>query len=249
MTTIAVLADPPMEGVVGRQLVETTPLEPSEIVGLYEAMLSDIVRAAERASGQLLVNYRPREHLDIPEDTSPKRALEDVVSAAVEDPDTVRYEVQVGESFAARAGNTVTHLLETEEEGSVHVLEPTVPLVTRQGIDSTSMKLRRSPVVISPGPDGRVGYAGFSEPINFEGAYDAPAVESLVEAADAAELDVNFVPPLHPVETATDLASVLSVVRARARTNRIYPTRTHEWIEQTGVRAKADDEGLRVVRH
>lgn len=247
MTTFAVLADPPIEGVVGQQLAESTPLDGNEVVGLYESMLADVARAAERASGQLLVNYRPREHLEIPDDVSPKRSLESVVSAAVEDPDAVRYEVQVGQSFAARAGNTVTHLLETEEEGSVHVLEPTVPLVTRQSIDSASMKLRRSPVVVSPGPDGRVGYAGFSEPIDFEGAYDLPAVESVVEAAAVAELDVDFLPPLHPVETAADLASMISVVRARARADRIYPGHTLDWIEQTGVRAVADGDSLRVA--
>lgn len=248
MTTLAVLADPPVEGVVGRRIAEATPLDAGEVVSLYEAMLSDIVRAAEAASGQVLVNYRPREHLDVGADVSPKGRLEAVVSEAVEKPDDVRYEVQVGSSFAARVGNTVTHLLETEEEGSVHVLEPTVPLVTRQGIDSTSMKLRRSPVVLSPGPGGRVGYAGFRKSIDFDGAYDSPAVTSLVEAARAADLDVDFVPSLQPVETAADLASVVSVVRARARAGRIYPTQTYEWAEAHGVYAVGGANGLRVEK-
>jgi len=248
MTTLVVLADPPIEGVVGQRLIETTPLDATDVVSLYEAMLSDVVRAAEAASGQLLVNYRPREHIDIADDVSPKGRLEAVVAEAVEKPDDVRYEVQVGSSFAARAGNTVRHLLDTEEEGSVHVIEPTVPLVTRQGIDSTSMKLRRSPAVISPGPGGRVGYAGFSEPLDFEGAYDPPEVTSLVEAARAADLDVDFVPSLQPVETGADLASVVSVVRARARADRLYPTRTYEWAENRGVYAVEGEDGLDVEK-
>lgn len=248
MTTLVVLADPPIEGVVGQQLVETTSLDAGAVVSLHEAMLSDVVRAAEAASGQLLVNYRPREHLDIAADVSPKGRLEDIVSAAVQKPDDVRYEVQVGSTFAARVGNTVTHLLESEEEGSVHVFEPTVPLVTRRGIDSTSMKLRRSPVVLSPGPGGRVGYAGFGEPIDFDGAYDPPAVTSLVEAARSADLGVDFAPSLQPVETAADLASVVSVVRARARADRIYPAQTHEWAEEHGVYAVGSEDGLRVEK-
>lgn len=247
MTTLVVLADPPTEGVVGQRIVETTPLDATDVVSLYEAMLSDIARAAEAASGQLLVNYRPREHLDS-DDISPKRRLEAVVSEAVQKPDDVRYEVQVGSSFAARAGNTVRHLLDTEEEGSVHVIEPTVPLVTRQGIDSMSMKLRRSEVVISPGPSGRVGYAGFSDPIDFEGAYDSPAVTSLVEAARTADRDVDFVPSLQPVETGADLASVVALVRARARADRLYPTRTHEWAERQGVSAVDGEHGLRIQK-
>ncbi|QSG11633.1 Uncharacterized protein HSBGL_1210 [Halapricum desulfuricans] len=248
MTTLVVLADPPVEGVVGRSLVETTPLDAEEVVSLYEAMLSDVARAASAASGQLLVNYRPRDHLDLDADVSPKRRLESVVAEAVDDPEAVRYEVQVGSSHAARVGNTVTHLLEGEEEGSVHVIEPTVPLVTRQGIDSMSMKLRRSPVVLSPGPGGRVGYAGFSEPVDFDGAYEPPAVTSLVEAARAADLDADFVPSLQPVETAADLASVVSVVRARARADRIYPSRTYEWAETHGVYGVEGEDGLDVEK-
>jgi len=248
MTTLAVLADPPIEGVVGQRLVETTPLDATDVVSLYEAMLSDVVRAAEAASGQLLINYRPREHLEISDDVSPKGRLEAVVTEAVKKPDDVRYEVQVGSSFAARAGNTVRHLLDTEEQGSVHVIEPTVPLVTRQGIDAMSIKLRRSSVVISPGPGGRVGYAGFSEPVDFEGAYDPPAVTSLVEAARAASLDVDFVPSLQPVETGTDLTSVISTVRARALADRLYPTRTYEWAQHQGVYGVEGEDGLDVEK-
>jgi len=236
MTTVAVLADPPVEGVVCQELVESTPLSPSEGVALYEAMLTDVCRAVEGSGAQLLVNYRPREHLDLPESVSPKTQVERVVSEAVDAPEAVRYEVQVGSSFAARAGNTVTHLLEQEGEGSVHVLEPTVPLVTRQAIDSASMKLRRSSVVASAATGGRVGYAGFAAPIDFDGAYDPPAIESLVDSAVDAGLDADFLPALQPVRTASDLATVVAEVRARERAGRNHPSATADVIDRLGLR-------------
>lgn len=249
MTTVAVLADPPIEGVVFDEISETTPLEAGECIDLYEAMLADVARAVEGSGGSLLVNYRPREHLDLAESVSPKTELEAVVAEAVDAPEAVRYEVQVGSSFAARVGNTVTHLLEQESEGSVHVVEPTVPLVTRQAIDSASMKLRRTPVVVGPAPDGRVGYAGFGQSIDFEGAYDTPAVESLVAAGLDAGLDVDFLPAVQPVETAQDLASVVTEIQARAQAGRIHPRATHEWIESVGLRVvEAEDGGVTLDR-
>lgn len=246
MTTVAVLAEPPIEGVVFPDLVGTTPLSAEACTELYEAMLTDVCRAVEASSGDLLVNYRPREHLGLDDSVSPKTELESVVSEAVDAPDAVRYEVQVGESFAARAGNTVTHLLEQEEEGSVHVLEPTTPLVSRQAIDSASMKLRRTPVVAAPAQGGRVGYAGFTQPIDFEGAYDAPAVESLVDSAVSADLEADFLPSLQPVETAADLASVVAEIRARERAGRIHPTATASVIEELGVRVVEGDDGVTI---
>lgn len=241
MTTVAVLADPPVEGVVCQQLLDSTPLSAAEGVALYEAMLTDVCRAVEASGAQLLVNYRPREHLDLDESVSPKTQVEAVVSEAVDAPDGVRYEVQVGSSFAARAGNTVTHLLEQEDEGSVHVCEPTVPLVSRQSIDSASMKLRRSSVVVSPAAGGRVGYAGFADPIDFEGAYDTPAVESLVDSAIDAGVDADFLPGIQPVRTATDLATVVAEVRARERAGRIHPTATADVIDRLGLQVAADE--------
>jgi hypothetical protein len=247
MTTVAVLADPPIEGVVCQELLETTPLDPADGVALYEAMLSDVCRAVEQSAGELLLNYRPRDHLDLEVSVSPKTRLETVVSEAVDAPEAVRYEVQVGTSYAARVGNTVTHLLEQEDEGSVHVVDPAVPLVTRQAIDSASMKLRRSAVVVSPASGGRVGYAGFGRPIGFDGAYDAPAVESLADSAVEAGLDVDFLPALEPVRTGADLATVVAEIRARQRAGRNHPTATAEQIDHLGLRVAADDDGRATV--
>lgn len=247
MTTVAVLADPPIEGVVGEQLVAGTPFDPDEGLELYEAMLSDVCRAVEASSAGLLVNYRPADQLAV-EDAAPQDALEAVVSQAVDDPDAVRYEVQVGSTVSARVGNTVTHLLETEDTGSVHVVRPTVPLLTRHGIDSASMKLRRSDVVLAPASRGRVGYAGFSAPVNFEGVYDPPAIESLVDGAASAGLEVDFLQSQTVLETGTDLESVVPIVRARVQADRLHPTDTAAWIEEYGVRVVEDGDGLRLIR-
>lgn len=248
MTTVAVLADPPIEGVVFQDLCRSTALDASEGVALYEAMLADVCRAVERSGGQLLLNYRPREHLDIDESVSPKTQLEAVVSEAVDAPEAVRYEVQVGSSYAARVGNTVTHLLEQEDEGSVHVVEPTAPLVTRQSIDSASMKLRRASVVAAPASGGGVGYAGFADTLDFDGIFEPPAIESLVEGATETGLDVDFLPAVQSVETASDLATVVAEIRARRSAGRNHPTATAAAIDELGIHAAASEGYISVVQ-
>lgn len=222
------MARPPYPGVVLQSLVESTDLSDTDAVTLYEAMLGDVCEAVAASGGALLINYAPREHLpdSVPEEAEPKTAIADVVADAVPDHDAVRYEVQVGSSFDARAGNTVTHLLDREEADSVHVVEPTVPMLTRSVVDQTSMKLRSSPVVVGPASEGRVHYAGFTEPIDFEGAFDAPALETLVRRAVSEGHDVDFIEQLTTVETARDLSTITSLLVARSATGRAVPERT-----------------------
>lgn len=250
MTTVAVLADPPFEGCVLDELVASSELTDAEAVTLYEAMLADVCRAVERSGASLLVNYAPREHLpdDLPADASPKTAIEGVVEDALADPGDARYEVQVGSSFDARVGNTVTHLLEREDDSSVHVVEPSVPLLTRQLIDTASMKLRRSPVVVGPSTDGRLYYAAFSETLDFEGAFDAPALSTLVDRASSEGLDVDFLQQVTPVETLADLATLVPTVRAREQAGRIVPQETLAALAELGVDVVAGEGGLDIVR-
>lgn len=237
MSTVAVMARPPYPGVVLPSLVESTSVSETDAVDLYEAMLGDVCAAVAASGGSLLVNYVPREHLpaSVPDDAEPKTAVENAVAGAVPDPDAVRYEVQVGSTHAARAGNTVSHLLEREDASSVHVLEPTVPLVARGRIDQASMKLRRNPVVVGPATDGRIYYAAFAEPIDFEGALEPPAVETLVQRAVDEGLEVDFLQQVTPLETAADLRTVRSLLRARATAGRALPDRTHEVLESLDV--------------
>jgi len=248
MTIVVVMADPPFEGVALSSLAGETLTE-AEAAFCYEAMLGDVCRAVERSGGSLLVNYRPREHLpDVDATASPKTAVEDVVNAAVVDPAAVRYEVQVGSTDAARVGNTVTHLLEREEEASVHVLDPAAPLVGRTLIDQISMKLRSTPVVLGPASRGRVYYAGFTGTIDFADAFAPPAVETLVERALDADLDVEFVESMPLVERPRDLATLVPLLRARQRADRIVPARTLAAVEELGLRAVGRDGDLVLER-
>lgn len=250
MTTVAVLADPPFEGVVLDDLVAESELTATEAVTLYEGMLADVCSAVESSGGSLLVNYAPREHLpdSIAEDASPKTAIAAVVEEAVSDPEAVRYEVQVGSNYAARVGNTVTHLLEREDESSVHVVKPTVPLVTRQLIDSASMKIRRSDAVVGPSTDGRVYYTAFSEPIDFDGVFDAPALRTLVDRATDEGREVDFLPQVTPVETPADLATLLTTIRAREAAGRIVPTATLDALDELGWAVSPAESGLALER-
>ncbi len=240
MTTLAVFADPPRPGLVLPELAGTSPLSPEESAGLYEAMLSDTCLAVSRSGGELLVNYRHEELL--PDEYSggdPEGEIRESLDGVLEE--SPRMEVQVGSNHAARVGNTISHLLETEEVTSAAVVPPTVPLLFRTHIDSAAMKLRNSPVVLGPSTDGRVTFAGFTEPIDFEGAYDPPAIETLSWRAGDAGLETDFLPLLPVVETGADLSTVVSLIRARRVVGGVVPQHTAEWIEKKGLRVEGDE--------
>ncbi len=225
MTTVAVLANPPAEGAVLRELVEDDVLTPSQAVSLYRAMLGDVVESVAGSGAELLVNYRPADHLPAGTD-DPESAVRSVVEEALDDAGDVRYEVQVGSTFAARVGNTVTHLLEREGVRTAAAVTPAAAFLGRQHVDSAAMKLRRSEVVLGPSTDGRVYYAAFAEPIDFTDAYARPAVRTLTERADDAGLGTDYLPMLPTLETARDLRTVLPHLRARETAGRRVPSRT-----------------------
>lgn len=244
MTTIAVLVDPPRPGLVLPRLVETSPLSEQEAADLYAAIFRDLVEAVEKSGGELLVNYRADD--DLPGDGDSEAELREALADAnVDDP---RFEVQVGESFAARAGNTITHLLEGEEVNSAAVVRPNAPFLTRQFIDEAAMKLRRSEVVLGPATESRVHYAGFTDTIDFTGAYAAPALETLTDRAVDVGYGVDFLPMVTALETGHDLANVLSLVNTRKRAGRLVPGHTASVLDTFELVVESTAEGLAVSR-
>lgn len=239
MTTVAVLCDPPRDDLVLPELPATSPLSASEATTLYAAMLKDVCSAVEASGGDLLVNYRPED--DLPDrsaradDVDAEQEVRTVVTDAISEPEDIRFERQVGQTFSGRAGNTATHLLEQEETNSVAVVTPNAALLPRQRIDAAAMKLRQSSVVLGPAPGGRVYYAGFTETIDYADAYGAPAVETLTDRASEADHEVDFLAMDPLLETGSDLADVVALLRARQRAGRIVPEHTTEAIEALGL--------------
>lgn len=241
MTTLAVLCDPPRDGLVLSDLPETSPLSISEATNLYTAMLKDVCVAVEASGGDLLVNYRPDDSLPgsrtrtSETEVAVKAEVQSVVRNALDDPDAARFERQVGETFSGRAGNTATHLLEQEGVGSVAIIQPNAPLLSRQHIDTAAMKLRQYPVVLGPSTEGRVYYAGFEATIDYADAYVTPAVETLTDRALAAGHEVDFLAMQPVVEQGDDLATLLALIRARQRAGRIVPEYTTEFLDESGL--------------
>jgi hypothetical protein len=141
MPYVVVPAAPPREGLVLPDLPETSPLSPAEAADLYTAMLQDVCAAVERSGGDLLVNYRPDDLLpdEHRRDESAEAAVRGVVRAALDDSDEARFETQAGSTHSARVGNTVTHLLEREDEPLVQGADPAAPTMGRPGVDCTAM--------------------------------------------------------------------------------------------------------------
>jgi glycosyltransferase A (GT-A) superfamily protein (DUF2064 family) len=245
MTTVAVLADPPVEGAVLGTLTDGL-LSDREATDLYAAMLADVCRAVESSGADLLVNYRPPDRL--PDGVDPEAAIRDAIDAELHAPAEARYEVQVGSTLAGRVGNTVTHLLERESVATVAAVEPTAALLARQQIDSAAMKLRSSDVVLGPTTDGRVYYAGFGAPIDFDDAYATPTVETLTDRARDAGLDVDFLPTNPVVATPADLRTAVPILRARRQAGRVVPPRTTTLIQEYGLRVVEGDAGPELVR-
>jgi hypothetical protein len=246
MTVVCVLADPPRPGLVFTELVETAPLSPGDAADLYAAGLRDICAAAEASGGDLLVNYRPDEAIPdehVPADADAEEEVRDAVVPALDAPGDARFEVQVGETFAGRAGNTVTHLLEQEEVASAAVTEPAAAFCSRQEIDEAAMKLRRAPVVIGPSTGGRVYFTGFTEPIDFEGAYTPPALRTLTDRAGDAGYELDLLKTLPVLETGADLAEALLQVETRRAAGRPVPSHVAEWLEDSEVTVVAGGDG------
>jgi len=250
MTVIAVFADPPRPGLVLPELAESSPLSAAEAADLYAASLKDTFRAAERSGGELLVNYRPDELLpdDHAGEESPEAQLRALAADALADPGEARFEVQVGSTFAARAGNTVTHLLDREEVQSAAVVPGTAPMLTRKDIDSAAMKLRRNEVVLGPSERGRVYFAGFTDTIDFADAFATPAVETLTTRGVDAGHEVEYLPRETSVEAGRDLLSLVPTLNARVAAGRIVPEHTATLLREWGLRVVEKDGDPTLVR-
>lgn len=234
MTVHALLVDPPIEGLA---LDGVDVLAPDEAATLAEAMLKDTLRNVAGTGGDLLVNFPSATAIPDAEqgDDPPETILREIASDALDDPSEVRFEVQVGDSYAERAGNTATHLLEEEDADSVAILDGRTPTLRRTALDSAAMKLRRNEVVIAPAAAGRVAYVGLSEPIDFTAGFQPPMVESLTAAATGAGLTVDFL-PLHPsVASDVELATLIATVRARKAAGRLIPEFTTAAIKDLGL--------------
>lgn len=249
MTVLAVLASPPREGLVLPKLAETTPLSTAAVAELYEAMLRDTLLAADRAGGELLVNYLPDDELPDAYRTEidPAAEIRSIAADTLDDVSDIRFEPQVGSTCSARAGNTITHLLETEGVSSAAVVFGTAPLMSRTIIDGAAMKLRTNQVVIGPSTEGRSYYAGFSEPVDFDAAFEGLELQTLTDRATDAALDTEFLQLSPRVETAADLRSLLPLLRARFTAERIVPEYTAAFVLEHGLDVVEGADGPELV--
>jgi len=249
MTTIAVLATPPRPGLVLPKLAETTPLDEQAAADFYEAMLRDTLLAVDRAGGELLVNYLPAEAFDDAYHTEidPAAEIRTIAADTLADLSDVRFEPQVGSTVSARAGNTITHLLETEGVSSAAVVFGTAPLLSRTIVDSAAMKLRTNEVVVGPTTGGRIYYAGFSEPIDFDAVFAGSELQTVANRASDAALDTEFLPMSPRVETNQELLSLLPLLRARFTAERIVPEYTATFVHEHGLDTVDGDAGPELV--
>lgn len=246
MTTVAVLADPPREGVVLPEL-SPSPLSEEAATFLYSAMLADVTTAVDASGGELLVNFRGDDQLPQADGDS-EAELRETLSESLDSLEDVRFEVQVGEPFYARAGNTITHLLEQEGTQTAAVATPSSAFIARSTVDSAAMKLRSSDVVLGPTTDGRVYYAAFGQPIDFEAAFETPTVETITQRARDAGLSVDFLPMKPVVETPADLRTVIPTLRSRRMAERRLPVHTTAAIEELGLTVESGEDGPTLVR-
>ena len=147
--------------------------------------------------------------------------------------------MQVGSTEAARAGNTATHLLETEGADSVSLLDPRAPTVARTDLDGAAMSLRSNETVLGPATGGRLYYHGMTDPIDFRDLYDPPELPTVARRAVDEGHGVGFV-AMHPVVvTGSDLATLLTVIEARVAADARIPEATMEALYDLDLRVGA----------
>ncbi|GAB3418297.1 DUF2064 domain-containing protein [Haloparvum alkalitolerans] len=257
MTVVAVLAEPPREGHVLTRLAETSPLSAAEAADCYEAVLRDTMLAVHRSGGDLLVNHPTADQLSEGAgdasggddtasdgaDLAPEAELRAIAADTLASLDDVRFEPQVGSTFAARAGNTVTHLLREEGARSVAVVRPTAPLLTRQIVDAAAMKLRTAETVLGPSTGGRCYYAGFTDPIDFADAFATPAVTTLAERSADAGNETEFLEATPTLATGEDLVDAVATLRARFAAERVVPKHVAGFVHDLGLDVVDGDDG------
>lgn len=237
MTTMVVPTPRPTGGILSE--CHGDLLSPPAAKRLYRASFADICETVLHGKADLLVNYPDPAWFD--GDVDPESEVRSILDTELTDAQEVRYEVQVGESRSGRVGNALTHLLDTEDEETVAVIEPTVPLFTRGNVGTLAMKLRTNDIVLGPAERGRVYLAGFAEPIDFADVFRPPAIETIPNRARADELDIEYLPMLPRIDSESGFATTVSVVRSRATADRRVPGRTAAAIEDIGL--SVDDNG------
>lgn len=236
MTNLVVIADPPVEGGGDcEEIVARTPLTVEDGVALYRAVLKDVFEALAESNVDVIVNYPNEEDLPPSADLegSPEAVLRALVGSVVEPDrlDDFRFEVQVGSTFSAKAGNAITHLLEQEERASASVLRPCTPRIVRSIVDEAAIKLRRAEVVLGPAGDGEVYFAGFTRPIDFTDVFEENPIEEIAGRAGEAGLSVDFVRHREVLKTPRDFRSVLTRLRADRLAGKPVPRHLWTFIE------------------
>ncbi|MFB6071091.1 MAG: DUF2064 domain-containing protein [Halanaeroarchaeum sp.] len=247
MTVAVALVNPPREGLAASELVETTDLSPDEGVALAEAVLADFFEIMAETNVDLLINYPAAEDLPVGHRTGdPEGEIRAVASGVLDDDslESVRFEVQVGSSRAARAGNAITHLLRDEEETSAALIDHRVPLLERSVVDEAAIKLRRSETVIGPAADGEFFFAGFRDPIDFTDLFADVPIRTVVDRSIAEGHAVDFVRRREVLTHPRDLRTVVSLLRSRRAANRRVPDHTMRAVDELGLRVVDGELGI-----
>jgi hypothetical protein len=240
MTTVVLLPAPPVEGQACAGLVEETALSAADGLALYRAMLGDVLETLERSTIDVLVNYPTAEELPPDAEVDPETELRKIAAKAM-GPDRfedVRFEPQVGSDFSAKAGNAITHLVREEGVQSAAALRPCVPRLVRSIVDEGALKLRRADAVLGPAPRGEVYYAGFSDLIDFEGAFADRPVETLARRAREDGLAVDFLRQRTLLDRPADLIGVLTRLQADVLAGNPVPERFWETVQEREIEVR-----------
>lgn len=242
---VVVPVDPPRAECVSPRFELPDELE-ADATALYEAAVTDVLRTVTESGGKLLVNYRDDETLPAVDGSDePLEACRSLVADGVPDVDAVRFERQVGSTVSARIGNTVTHLLEEEDEGIVGVLDPLAPLVRRSEVDGAAMTARRHEVALGSDGAGGVYLSVFADTIDFADAYVPPALSTLAERARAAERSIGFGPIVPRIATEAGLAATIATIDARRAAANPVPEATAAVVEERNLETP---DGVTVIR-
>ncbi|AOW79913.1 hypothetical protein HTSR_0723 [Halodesulfurarchaeum formicicum] len=235
MTTVVLVADPPVEGIACQRLLEETELTPADGLELYRALLGDTMETLARSTIDILVNYPTAEGL--PAGADPEADLREIAAEAMSADRLadVRFEPQVGSNFSAIAGNAITHLVRDEGRQSAAALRPCVPRLARSVVDEATLNLRRDDVILGPAARGDVYFAGFAEPIDFEDAFETRPIEELTRRATEADLDVGFVQQRTVLDSPADFRTVRSRIEADHLAGKPVPERFWNVIQERGI--------------
>lgn len=242
MTSLAVELPPLETPRVISSLSAETSLSETEARELLLSVTKDVVRAVDESGGDLVVigtSATTPATKEVGWD-DPERGTRVLLEQALPDGAEPPVVWRDGSGSPAGLEAILAAAGETAPAASTAVVRTISPLLQRRHIDAAAMRLRTHDVVLGPSTGCRWYLAGISKGFSFDPAGAEAQLTALAVGAAEANGELALLPCLPGIMTASELASVVSILEVSRLTEHAIAPHTRAWLDQTSVHTDLD---------